>query len=202
MEHLLSLCDNPHTSMAATHKKVIVRRFLGDVLPGYLPVSSFVRHGAIPLLDLDGRINSVALSDIKHISYVRDFNLSDTSNPERLSRRAFLARPRTAGLWIRIAFQTPGASPQDPRAPDLLEGLAATDLSLFDDLLSDLGVHLTPPDIRSNTQRIFVPRSSINDLQILAVITTPSRGKAAPPPSPPLQDELFHLPLPPNTRPN
>lgn len=188
--------------MGSTHKKVIVRRFLGDVLPGYLPVNNFVRHGAVGLLDLQGRLSSVALSDIKHISYVRDFNLGDSLNPERLSRRAFLARPRSEGLWVRVTFRSPGVSSHDPRSPDTLEGLAATDISLFDDLLSDLGLYLIPPDTRSNTQRIFVPRSSLNNLQILAVITTPSRPKPAAPPSAALQDELFDTPLPPNARPN
>lgn len=192
--------------MPSTHKKVIVRRFLGDVLPGYLPVNRFVSQSAIPLLGLDGRMSSVPLSDIKQISYVRDFNLGDTINPERLLRRAFLARPRSEGLWIRIVFRASTASVHDPRAPDTLEGLTSTDISLFDDLLTDLGVHLIPPDTRSNTQRIFVPRSSLIDLQILAVITTPSRPKrVAPAPGAlqgDLQEDLFATPLLPSTRPN
>ena len=188
--------------MASTHKKVIVRRLLGDILPGYLPVSSFVRHGALVLLDLEGRVNSIPLTDIKHVAYVRDFNLGDIMNPERLSRRAFLARPRSEGLWIRIAFRTPGANAQDSRPPDLIEGLASSDLSLIDDLLTDAGFHLTPPDVRSNTQRIFIPRSAIADLQILAVITSPSRRKSAITASTSLQDELFDTAPSPTTRPN
>ncbi len=188
--------------MAAAHKKVLVRRFLGDILPGYLPVSGFVRHAAIGLLDLDGRLQSVPLSEIKHIAYVRDFNLTDALNPERLTRRTFLARPRGEGLWIRITFAAPRSTSPDPRAPDILEGLAPTDISLLDDLLADAGLQITPPDIRSNTQRIFIPRASIADLQVLAVITSPSRRKALSPAAESLQDELFHAPLPPNTRPN
>ncbi len=155
------------------------------------------------LLDLDGRVNSIALNEIKYVSYVRDFNLNDAVSPERLSRRAFLARPRAEGLWVRIAFRTPGAAPQDPRSPDLLEGLASADVGLLDDLLTDAGLHLSPPDMRSNTQRVFVPRSSIADLQILAVITSPSRRKtAAAAEANALQDELFQTLLPSNTRPN
>ncbi len=193
--------------MASNQKKVIVRRFLGDVLPGYLPVSSFVHNGSVDLLDLDGRISPIPLSDIKHISYVRDFNRGDLSDPERISRRTFLARPRSEGLWVRLTFRTPGHGPPDPRpadprSPDLLEGLAASDLSLLDDLLSDSGVHLTPPDTRSNTQRIFVPRTSILDLQVLAVITTPSRRKPLPAQPDPLQEDLFSTLPPQITRPN
>jgi len=85
--------------MAVTQRKVIVRRFTGDLLPGYLPLSAFVRNDthspALDLLDLSGRIVPLSLGDIKMISYVRDFNLTDTANPERLTRRTFLARIRS-----------------------------------------------------------------------------------------------------------
>jgi hypothetical protein len=183
--------------MSSAHKKVIIRRFTGETLPGYLPLSTFVRsqppQPALDLLDLSGRIIPLLLNDIKYISYVRDFNLNDTVNPERLTRRTFLARPRTEGLWLRMVFRT----------GDVLEGLAPTDLSLLDDVLNDAGLHLIPPDTRSNTQRLYVPRSSVVELQLLAVITTPSRRKpllaAA---APTLQEDLFNTPLPPNSRPN
>jgi hypothetical protein len=150
------------------------------------------RH-ALDLLDLSGRVIPLFLNDIKHISYVRDFNLTDTVNPERLTRRTFLARPRTEVLWLRMTF----------RSGDLLEGLAPTDIGLLDDILNDSGLHLTPPDTRSNTQRLYVPRTSLTELQLIAVITTPSRRKPLPAPSEPtLQEDLFNTPLPPNTRPN
>jgi hypothetical protein len=184
--------------MSSAHKKVIVRRFTGETLPGYLPLSSFVRNRspqpAIDLLDLSGRVIPLLLNDIKHVCYVRDFNLNDTANPERLTRRTFLARPRTEGLWLRMTFRT----------GDLLEGLAPTDIALLDDLINDAGLHLTPPDTRSNTQRIYVPRSSLTELQLLAVITTPSRRKPLPAPSvPSMQEDLFeNLIPPPNHRPN
>jgi hypothetical protein len=180
--------------MSNTRKKVIVRRFSGDSLPGYLAQAGFVRDSAIDLLDLTGRILALPLNDIKMISFVRDFNLSDNSNPERLSRRTFLARPRSEGLWVRLTFRT----------GDLLEGLAPTDRALLDALVDDAGLFLTPPDTRSNTQRIYVPREATSEVQLLAVITTPSRrqpisSQAA---KENLQDELFHLPLDPDSRPN
>jgi hypothetical protein len=179
--------------MPNTRKKVIVRRFSGDTLPGYLPHDSFVRNSTVDLLDLSGRVLALPLNDIKTISYVRDFNLSDTQNPERLTRRAFLARPRAEGLWLRLTFRT----------GDLLEGLAPTDLSLLDALIDDAGLFLAPPDTRSNTQRIYVPRIAITELVLLAVITTPSRRPAPERQSKEsLQDELFHLPLDPDSRPN
>jgi hypothetical protein len=182
----------------SAHKKVIVRRFTGETLPAYLPLTGFVRNRtaqpALDLLDLSGHVIPLLLNDIKHICYVRDFNLHDTVNPERLTRRTFLAKPRTEGLWLRMTFRT----------GDLLEGLAPIDITLTDDLIQDTGLHLTPPDTRSNTQRIYVPRTSLTELQLLAVITTPSRRKPLPASSvPTMQEDLFdNLIPPPNSRPN
>ena len=177
--------------MSSAHKKVIVRRFTGETLPGYLPLSGFVRNRGIDLLDLSGRVIPLVLNDIKHICYVREFNLHDTVNPERLTRRNFLARPRTEGLWLRMTF----------RGGDILEGLAPTDISLLDDVIHDVGLHLSPPDTRSNTQRVYVPRSSLSELQLLAIITTPSRRKPLPAASvPSMQEDLFENLIPPNSR--
>jgi hypothetical protein len=186
---------------SSSHKKVILRRFRPggpaagppEIIPGYLPLSGFVRNRALDLLDLSGRVIPIVLNDVKLISYVRDFNLSDTLNPERLTRRTFLARPRTEGLWLRLTFTT----------GDLLEGLAPTDVSLLDDLVNDAGLFLTPPDTRSNTQRIYVPRTSVADLALLAVITSPTKKKPGPIPTPTTspQQDLFNTDLP-TTRPN
>jgi hypothetical protein len=172
--------------MSNSRKKVIVRRFTGDILPGYLPLSSIVRgQTMLDLLDLSGHILPLPLADIKMVSYVRDFNLGDAVNPERLARRTFLARPRNEGLWLRLIFRTGEA----------LEGLTATDLRLLDSIQNDAGLHLIPPDTRTNTQHIFVPRSAITDLQVLGVIT-PARRKPLDPTlqqgsRSPVQEELF-----------
>jgi len=45
---------------------------------------------------------------------------------------------------------------------DMVEGLAANDVSL----VSSEGVFLTPPDLRSNTQRLWIPRSSLEELDV------------------------------------
>jgi len=154
--------------MAPSRKKVILRRLDNTRLPGYLPASGLLNRDPAPtldLLDLAGRILPVPLAEVKLVSYVRDFNLDDPTNPERLTRTTFLARPRNEGLWLRITFQ----------AGDQLEGLAPLDATLLDALVDDAGLFLTPPDDRTNTHRVFIPRPAIATLQILAVITTPSR---------------------------
>lgn len=170
--------------MSSSQKKVIVRRFQGDLRYGYLAAGRFVEAGSVSFLDLEGRLDTLPLAEIKTICYVRDFNLGDSSNPERLLRRTFLARPRGDGLWVRLALRDDA---------DLLEGLATSDRALLDELSLLDGLHLAPPDTRSNTQRIFVPRLAIASLSILAVITSPSaRARATPVPTPaPLQSGLF-----------
>ncbi len=154
-------------------KKVLVRTLTGKLHAGYLPLSDILTPqtmDAVDLLDLSAHTQSIPLAEIRTIAYVRDFNLSDPRNPENLLRRTFLARPRTEGLWLRLTF-APG---------DILEGLAPLDLSLLDTLIQDRGLFLIPPDIRSNTQRLYVPRTAITALQLLAVITTPSKPQPAP----------------------
>jgi hypothetical protein len=157
--------------MASSRKKVILRTVTDSIYPGYLPVSGIVETVAgvpvVSLLDLEGRIAAIPLATVHHIAFVRDFNLNDRDDPERLTRRTFLARPRAEGLWLRLTL-TGG---------DIFEGLAPLDISLVDGLLDDHGIYLIPPDIRSNTQRLYIPRSVITDLQVLAVITTPSKPK-------------------------
>jgi hypothetical protein len=54
-----------------------------------------------------------------------------------------------------------------------LEGLAANDRSLVE----GAGLLLTPPDTRSNTQRIYVPRQAIQTLEVVSLIGAASRKR-------------------------
>jgi hypothetical protein len=169
--------------MPPSRKKVIVRTTDDSLLPGYLPISGFVQHGSaqtiLELLDLEARILPIALETVRWVAFVADFNLADRVDPEQLTRRAFLSRPRSEGLWIRLTF----------RAGDTFEGLAPLDISLVDGLLADRGITIIPPDLHSNTQRLFVPRTSFTALDVLAVITTPSKSK------PPLKTTPVRTPV-------
>jgi hypothetical protein len=160
--------------MSSSRKKVIVRRFSRDWIAGYVSPLTFPLDGAIELLDLDGKVIRLSLDQVKWVCFVRDFDTGD--NPERLTRRAFSARPRTEGLWLRLRL----------RDNDTIEGHAANDLSLLD----QNGLLLTPPDTRSNTQRIFIPRSAIAELTVVAVIGAPSKLK----PATVMQERLFSPP--------
>jgi hypothetical protein len=55
----------------------------------------------------------------------------------------------------------------------MLEGLMPNDLT---QVTAD-GFFLNPPDTRSNTQRIFVPRSAVAELTVLAVIGSQARRR-------------------------
>ncbi len=156
--------------MANSRKKVIVRLLDGALQCGYLPAAGVLdAAGNVELLDLEARMIALELSAVKHIAYVRDFNLGE-ADPEKLSRRTFLARPRTEGVWLRLTLV----------GGEVLEGLAAGDIALADGLIEDGGVFLTPPDVRSNTQRLYIPRSAFTAMQVVAVIGTVAVAKAKP----------------------
>lgn len=154
--------------MAGSQKKVIVRCHDGKVAWGYLPQSEFLRDGRVALMGADGRVNSIDFNEIQMISYVRDFNLDDTIDPERLGRRSFVARPRGEGLWVRLGFEDDST----------LEGLMPFDLGFLDTLLDDQGIFLTPPDGRSNVVRVFVSRRTLRALEVLGWVTAPSQRAA------------------------
>jgi len=185
--------------MASGHKKVILRRLRShmpgaDILNGYLAPSGFVtgsgRSAVLELLDLDGRVQPIPLREIKMVSFVRDFNLADRLNPERLLLRSFQSRPRAEGLQLRITFHD----------GNTLEGLAPLDLSLLDSACDDAGLQFAPPDTRANTQRIYVPRAAIASLQVLAVIGPSRARKAAAAAAAAAEQEDLFTSLPPNSR--
>jgi hypothetical protein len=170
--------------MASAQKKVVIRTFSGPLAWGYLPQGGFLREDSVPLMGVDGRTTTLKIKDIKTISYVKDFNLDDTVDPERLGRKSFPARPRGDGLWLKLIFSD----------DDLLEGLANFDIGFADSLINDCGIFLTPPDGRANTQRVFVPRSALRSIEVLGFVTTPSRPLAAKPAAratPDIQTKLF-----------
>jgi hypothetical protein len=159
--------------MPSSRKKVIVRMFSREWHAGYLPLAHFAEQGRIELLDLDGKVAFLPLGEIKWLCYVRDFNSGEADNPERLLRKSYAGRPRSEGLWLRLRLTD----------SDSVEGMAANDLTLLD----SSGIFLVPPDIRSNTQRMFIPRSSISEFVVVATIASPARRK----PERPGQADLF-----------
>jgi len=158
--------------MPASRKKVIVRKLSHEWFSGYLPSPFPVHDGEFGVLDLDGKVTFVALAAVKWICFVREFS-SSAADPEHLRMKAFLRRPRSQGLWLRARLKD----------NDCIEGLAQNDINLLD----DHGFFLLPPDSRSNTQRLFLPRAAVRELEVLAVIR-PKRAREA---VAELQENLF-----------
>src|ERR1700761_4215967 len=150
--------------MSSSRKKVIARKFTRDWVAGYLITAGFSRHGSVEMLDLGGKVLSISIQELKWLCLVRDFNSGELNNPERLLRKAFSGRPRGDGLYLRLQMKD----------GDILEGLAENNLSLLD----SEGFFLTPPDTRGNTQRVWLPRSSLTELEVVAVIGGAVKKKA------------------------
>ncbi len=167
-------------TVASGRKPVIVRKFSRDWTAGYARPYFGQDAPELEILDLSGKVLQIPWSAVKWVCYVRDLPSStgDQSNPERLLHKRFAVRPRTAGLWLRMTLAD----------GDELEGLAANDRSLVD----GAGLLLTPPDMRSNTQRIYVPRPAIQTLEVVGLIGAPAaRRHPSAGPKPEDQPELF-----------
>lgn len=151
--------------MASQRKPVIVRKFSRDWLAGYASASFGQGAPELEILDLAGKVVWIRWETVKWICYVRELPSSPgDASPERLLHKRFTVRPRAAGLWVRMTLND----------GDELEGLAANDKSLIE----GAGLLLTPPDQRSNTQRIYVPRQAIQTLEVVSLIGANKRRPA------------------------
>ena len=159
--------------MGSARKPVIVRKFSREWYAGYAGAAFGQSSAALEVLDQSGKVLSIGWETVKWVCYVRDFSsIADSSNPERLLQKRFAVRPRTSGLWLRMVLKD----------GDELEGIAANDRSL----ITGAGLLVTPPDTRSNTQRVYVPRQAIETLEVVSLIGAGSRRRPSEP-----QPELF-----------
>jgi hypothetical protein len=114
----------------------------------------------IDVLTPDGEHEEIPLGRVRSIYFVREF--SDDFEPER---KAFLSRPKLDGLWVRMRFSD----------GEILEGVVPNDLlSVLDN-----GIKITPPDLNSTTDHIFIPRSALSELTVLGVVGIARRKPAA-----------------------
>lgn len=151
--------------MASGRKPVIVRKFSRDWTAGYAAGSFGQDEPELEILDPGGKVLRIGWEQVKWVCYVRDLPGSDSTNPERLLHKRFAIRPRTAGVWLRMTLAD----------GEEIEGLAANDRTLIE----GAGLMLTPPDTRSNTQRIYVPRQAIQALEVVGLIGAAKRRPQA-----------------------
>lgn len=166
--------------MASLRKPVIVRKFTREWVAGYAAGGFGQEAALLEILDQSGKVMTLSWDAVKWVCFVRDFPVGEQTNPERLLQKRFTVRPRTAGLWLRMTLVD----------GEELEGLAANDRSLVE----GAGLLLTPPDTRSNTQKIFVPRQAIQTLEVVALIGAGGRKRSTAARQAEAQPELFPEP--------
>ena len=137
---------------------------------GYVASASFIVDGKLELLNTAGQVVGIDLKDIRCVYFVREFGETDL-----LARKTFTTRPRTAGLWVRLRFKD----------NEMLEGTMPADLTQS----PAEGFLINPPDLRSNTQRIFVPRTALAAVAVLAVVGVQQRTRRGAPDQ--IQEKLF-----------
>ncbi len=125
---------------------------------GYVASASFIVDGKLEMLNTAGQVVGIDLKDIRCVYFVREFGETDL-----LARKTFTTRPRTAGLWVRLRFKD----------NEMLEGTMPSDLTQS----PAEGFLINPPDLRSNTQRIFVPRTALAAVAVLAVVGAQKRKR-------------------------
>ncbi|PYT82849.1 MAG: hypothetical protein DMG40_04270 [Acidobacteria bacterium] len=145
---------------ASTHKKVVLVLADRKSLRGYLNPARLGQLDPIDVLTPDGEHVQFPVAKVRSIFFVREF--SDEFLPQR---KAFLSRPKLDGLWVKLRFHD----------GETLEGVIPNDLlSLLDN-----GLQITPPDLNSSTDRIFVPRAALAEVTVLGVVGIARRKPAA-----------------------
>lgn len=142
-----------------TNKKVLVARFDRETLTGFVQTPGGFSADSVELLTQGGTLLQVPYSETKAVCFVRDFDAGETWR----EHRSFAARPKSAGLWVRVHF----------RDGDSIEGMLANNLMLVE----PAGFSIVPPDPTFQNQRIFVPRAAIEEVQVLGVIGSPLKRR-------------------------
>ncbi len=140
------------TGLPSTRKRVVVRKLDKGLIKGFLEPKGCLAS-EVEVLDREGRLVRVPMSEIKAVFFVRSFE----GNPDRAERKVFRSRPRLAGLWVRITFKD----------NEVLEALLPNNLLEVD----PLGYLVTSPDVYSNNIRFYVPRTALIEMEIIGVIS-------------------------------
>ena len=164
----------------STNKKVLVARFDRETLSGFVNPQGYLLVEGLELLTTVGTILLLPYSEVKTVSFVKDFDQADT----RREHRQFNTRPKMEGLWVRMKF----------RDGDALDGLLPNNLLQ----LETYGFLMVPPDPGFQNQRVFVPKAALTEVQVLGVVGSPLR-KTRKKPAPEEQLEIFPAELPTNS---
>lgn len=147
-------------------------RFDRETLRGFVQTPAGFDGDSLELLTPEGGLLRVPFSETKAVCFVRDFESGETWR----EHRTFAARPKSAGLWLRLRF----------RDGDSMEGLLPNNLMAVE----ASGFSIVPPDPTFQNQRIFIPRAALTDVQVLGVIGSPLRPRRRPKPAEEKGDQL------------
>jgi hypothetical protein len=145
--------------VGSTTKKAVIRRFDREPIAGFINPQSYLQPTGVEMLTVAGAALTVPYGEVKTVSFVRDF---DSADPNR-ERKVFNTRPKIDGLWVRLTL----------RDGEVLEGILSNDLLA----LEPYGFTVVPPDPYSNNQRVFLPRTSLDQVQVLGVVGSPLRKR-------------------------
>jgi len=157
--------------LTSTTKRAMARRFDRETLSGYVNPVSFLQPTGIEWLSLGGQSLLLSYSEIKAVSFVRDFDAGVEGE-----RRVFYTRPKMAGLWVGFVL----------RDGERLEGILPNNLLGIE----PYGFTITPPDPFANTQKIWIPRAALQSVEVLGVVGRAARARK-PQPAPKEQIGLF-----------
>jgi len=137
--------------LTSTTKRAMARRFDRETLAGYVNPVSYLQPTGVEWMSAGGQTVLLAYTEIKAISFVRDFALGVDNE-----RRTFFTRPKMAGLWVSFLL----------RDGERMEGILPNNLLN----LEPYGYTVTPPDPYANTQKIWIPRAALQSVEILGVV--------------------------------
>jgi hypothetical protein len=157
----------------STSKKVLVSRFDRETVPGFVNQHAFVADEGLELLTLGGAYTVIPIEDVKIVYFVRDFNHQEPPPANRI----FHTRPKVAGLWARLQF----------RDGDVMDGLLPNNLLDLD----ARGFTVSPPNPTANSQRLYIPRQALREVQIVGVVGSPLRPKKRQKAAPEGQLQMF-----------
>jgi hypothetical protein len=156
----------------STNKKVMIRRFDRESLPGFVNPQTYLQAAGIEILTASGNLLVVPYDEAKALYFVGDFDAEEPPAESRL----FQNRPKMSGVWIRMRF----------RDGDTMDGLMPNNLLQ----LEAYGFTFVPPNAGANSQKVFVPRTALTEMQVVGVVGSPLRPHKAKP-KPQGQIELF-----------
>jgi len=143
----------------ATNKKVIVTRFDREPVRGFMQAPEGFGADAVELLSPAGTLVRVPYSEVKAVCFVRDFDDGAHWQPHR----AYGARPKTPGLWVRLTFQD----------GDTSEGMLPNNLTA----LEPTGFHIVLPEASFAGQRFFIPKEALKEMVVLGVVGSSMKRK-------------------------